>query len=746
MFEKLKNYLLYASLKKDEWDLVWPAIQQENRFILVLVSASMWILMSILAFYTEYFDEVYHENATSYALIAVVEMVIFILARFLLKKSPLAVAALTLVFNVTLFILGTVMGTVLDPTSYALAFVVMIIVLPMLFCLRPVNSVFLVVLADMVFLLVAHHYKSPTVFHSDVMNIVIWSIVGFFVGGITNSARARNHENQLRLQDSYNKMESQMDMFRSLGNVYTTLYYIDLKTDRYIELVSMPEAHSLFGSKGEHASRRMKVFCEKFVVEVFREDMLKFTDLQTLGKRLSAQDMLSKQFLSKAVFDKQNVMEWSEVNLIAVKDGSESVSGMLLATRKIHKEKLREIEQMDRLQKALTAAESASKSKTVFLNNMSHDIRTPMNAITGFTKLAQQHVEDTALVSDYLDKISVANQHLLSLINDVLDMSRIESGRINLSEKPENVAVIVEELNTILHDDVTARQLSFNLKMNIAKDRIVLCDKLRLKQVLLNLLSNAVKFTPEGGCVDLSIDEMDGIQPQRLGYRFVVKDTGIGMSQEFLKNIFVPFEREKTSTVSGIQGTGLGMSIAKTLVDMMGGKISVKSAQYVGTEFTVELSFAVADASQVIASNSRQAEELENVTVAPHQFAGKRIFLVEDNKMNQMIAKHLLKESGAEVIIAENGRVACETLEASDQGYFDMILMDIQMPIMDGYTAARRIRNSERKDLAEIPIIAMTADAFEEDRDKALAAGMNNHVSKPVEAEKLFAALLKYFK
>lgn len=754
MFEKLKNYLLYANLKESDWNLIWPAVQKENRSLLVMVSASMCLLMSVLAFYTQFFDDMYHGNAASYALIAAVELVIFALAKFVKKNSPYFVAALTLFFNVTLFALGITIGTVLDPDSYALAFVVMIIVLPMLFCLRPMNGVLLVVCADIAFLFVAQQFKSPSIFHSDVMNVVVWSIVGFFVAGITNTARAnnrivikRNRDNQQRIQESYDQLESQMDMFRSLGNIYTTLYYIDLKTDDYIELVSLPQPHSLFGKSGQNATHRMKIFCEKFVVEVFREEMLKFTDLQTIGKRLVARNMISMQFLSSAVDNTNHSMEWSEISMIAVKrDGNENASGILLATRRIHKEKLKEMEQMNRLQKALSAAESANKSKTVFLNNMSHDIRTPMNAITGFTKLAQQHVEDTAQVSDYLDKISVANKHLLALINDVLDMSRIESGRVSLSEKPENVAVIVDELNTILHDDVAARQLKFNLNMEIDKDRMVLCDKLRLKQILLNLLSNAVKFTPEGGVVDLSITEQECGMPERAGYRFVVKDSGIGMSQEFLKNIFVPFEREKTSTVSGIQGTGLGMSIAKTLVDMMGGSISVKSAQNVGTEFTVDLNFSKAGDVQTCGLDAAQPEEVIDVHVDPNQFAGKRILLAEDNRMNQIIAKHLLKESGAELVIAENGRVACETLEKSEVGYFDLILMDIQMPVMDGYTAARNIRNSERKDLAGLPIIAMTADAFEEDREKALAAGMNDHVSKPVESEKLFAALLKYFR
>ncbi|PWJ69080.1 MULTISPECIES: ATP-binding protein [unclassified Fibrobacter] len=754
MIEKLKNYLLYANLKETDWHLVWPEIQKENRSILMMVSASMCLLMSVLAFYTQFFDEMYHKNAFSYACIAAVELVIFSLAKFVRNQAPKYVVILTFVFNVTLFALGIVIGTILDPGSYALAFVVMIIVLPMLFCLKPINGVFLVLMADLAFLLVAHHFKPSEIFHSDVMNVIVWSIVGFFVAGITNSARAnnrlevkRNKDNRRRIQDSYDKLESQMDMFRSLGNIYTTLYYIDLKADSYIELVSLPEAHALFGDKGGHASRRMKVFCENFVADNFREAMYKFTDLQTIGKRLANRNMLSMQFLSTAVDDKTNSAEWTEISMISVKrEENETASGVMLATRKVHKEKMKEIEQMNRLQEALVAAESANKSKTVFLNNMSHDIRTPMNAITGFTKLAQKHADDTVLVCDYLDKISVANSHLLALINDVLDMSRIESGRVSLSEKTENVAVIIEELNTILHDDVAARQLDFLVEMNISKDRVVLCDKLRLKQILLNLLSNAVKYTPEGGKVNFSITEQENTELDRVSYCFVVKDSGIGMSQEFLKNIFEPFEREKTSTVSGIPGTGLGMSIAKTLVDMMGGRISVVSEQNVGTEFTVELSFVLSKDNQLASSTGTPSEEIVDVHVEPNQFAGKRILLAEDNHMNQMIAKHLLTESGVELVVAENGRIACELLENSEQGYFNLVLMDIQMPVMDGYTAARNIRNSGRKDLSLIPIIALTADAFEEDREKALAAGMNGHVSKPVESDKLFAALLKYFK
>jgi len=749
MLKKIKNCLFYASLERGEWLQVRNLARQENRFLLTVISAAMFAIMGLLAVYTRFFDTVYPENAVAYASIAFAELVLFFLAKVVAARFLGIVPVLVVVFNVSMYVFGMAIGTYFDAENYALAFVIMIIVLPMLFCVPPIASTGLVVLMDGVFLWVSHGVKAPSVFEVDVMNIVVWTIVGLFLNCITTSARYRSQwmilkrtKAQVELQGALDILNSRMDIFRSLGNVYAALYYVDLQKDSYEELASLPETRAYFGLSGSNASLRLREFCERIVVKKHQREMSAFTDMSTISERLSDHDIVSSSFLSKVVRDANNDLEWAEFNIIAVnRDVNSKVTSVLVAARKIHDEKMRELKQMESLQAALSAAEAANRSKTVFLNSMSHDIRTPMNAITGFTGLAQAHIDDKELVKDYLDKVSVANKHLLSLINDVLDMSRIESGRVNLNLEPVSVATIVDELKTILLDDVKARQLTLNVDIHDLTSNFVYCDKLRLKQILLNLLSNAVKFTEKGGRIDLIVKDVAASVSGIASYEFVVRDTGIGMSEEFAAKVFQPFEREATSTVSGIQGTGLGMSISKSLVDMMGGRISVKSQLGLGSEFTVLLSFKVAEENNVRAS----ARHTEALPVVKNLFEGRRILLVEDNSMNQMIALHMLKETGVELDIAENGLEACDVLKERGGRYYDVVLMDIQMPVMDGYSATQRIREMSDPELSRIPVVAMTANAFEEDKERALSVGMCAHIPKPVEVKQLMSVLNSVF-
>lgn len=742
--DKLKNYLFYCTLTKREWPLVRDAVWVGNGFILRTVSFSMFVLMTILAFFTVIFDHVYRDNALAYGIIAALELVLYLLSRSESKTCFRILPQLTFVFNLVMFCFGISLGTFLDPTSYALAFVIMVIVLPLLFCVRPIHSFVCVFFVDAVFLVVSYHCKSADIFYADVLNVVIWSIVGFFLNAITTKARVRNffelYRNEVaqkEIRESFKQVENQMAMFKSLGNIYSSLYFIDLNKDSYVELVSLPETRTLFGCSGGDASRRMQEYCDTVVLNDFRQNMLYFCDLSTVNERLKKQNLISFQFVSFLDQKMRKGQEWREVNLIAVnRNENQDVISVLFAVRSIHEQKIKEISQMDQLQKALVAAESANKAKTVFLNNMSHDIRTPMNAITGFTTLAQKNVENSALTRDYLSKISIANQHLLSLINDILDMSRIESGKVCIRENPESITVIIKELNTILQDDVNSRKQTLNVSIQNLEHPDILCDKLRLKQVLLNLLANAVKFTPDGGTIDLTVTEISSYSAEKATFRIVVRDTGIGMSEDFLKKIFVPFERENTHTVNEIQGTGLGLSITKNLVDMMGGDISVNSTRNVGTEFTLVLSFKI---SSVPARSDE--EPVLPQEIDPDLLKGKRILLAEDNRMNQILTRHLLKDTGVELVIVSNGREACDIVERNAPGYFDLILMDSQMPVMNGFEATGYIRNLKEKSLSEIPIVAITAEAFDDDRERALAAGMNEHIAKPVVAERLFAVL-----
>ena len=527
----------------------------------------------------------------------------------------------------------------------------------------------------------------------------------------------------------------------------------------------------------------------------------------------------------------------------------------------------KEQEQNAILEEALAEAQHANIAKTTFLNNMSHDIRTPMNAIIGFTSLAVTHIDNQQQVKNYLGKILTSGKHLLSLINDILDMSRIESGKVKIEENEASLPEILHDLKTIVQADVRSKQLSLYMDTMDVTNETIICDKLRLNQVLLNILSNAMKYTKSGGSVSVRIIQTDDAPEGYASYQFRIKDTGIGMSKEFLKHLFEPFEREQTSTVSGIQGTGLGLAITKNIVDLMNGTITVTSEEGKGSEFVVSFRFRVKDDSedmeymehlkdlralvvdddahtctsvskmlssigmradwttrgeeaairaefaleqndpfsvilidwlipdlngvetarrlrrivgeeaiiiiltaydwadieeeakaagvtafcskplflselkQILTEPYRETEETEEQDMPGQSLSGKKILLVEDNELNQEIARAVLEEVGLIVDTADDGTEAVEKMKTAQAGTYDLILMDIQMPVMDGYEATRTIRALDDPARANIPIVAMTANAFEEDRQRAFNAGMNGHVPKPIDIPKLMETL-----
>ena len=542
---------------------------------------------------------------------------------------------------------------------------------------------------------------------------------------------------------------------------------------------------------------------------------------------------------------------------------------IILAFRSVDEEIRKEKEQQERLEEAYSMAQSASRAKTTFLNNMSHDIRTPMNAIIGYTGLAATHIDNKEIVQDYLTKIGQSSNHLLSLINDVLDMSRIESGKMTLNERAENLSEILHTLRTMVQADISSKQQNFFIDTVDTNDENIICDKLRLNQVLLNILSNSIKYTPAGGTISLRVTEKTVSENGYADYEFQVMDNGIGMSEEFIETIFDPFTRMKTSTVSGIQGTGLGMAITKNIVDMMGGSIEIASKENEGTTVVLNISFKLAEGHkeaehipelegmrgmvidddsntcisvhrmlkdvgmrsewctsgkeavlrtkaalqegdlfrvyiidwlmpdmngvettrrirQVVGNEvpivvlsaydwsdieeeAKEAgvtafiskplfpsdlhsvlqkcigkdEDIKKEIPGDSDLAGKKILLVEDNEMNREIAQEILEDAGFIVETAVDGNYAVDKMKQAGKGDYDLILMDIQMPTMDGYEATRQIRKL-KNGVQDIPIIAMTANAFEEDKLNALNAGMNEHLAKPFDIDGLKAVLKKY--
>lgn len=420
---------------------------------------------------------------------------------------------------------------------------------------------------------------------------------------------------------------------------------------------------------------------------------------------------------------------------IPLRNEDETLTGMIACLRNITDEIQKEFGIRQELEDAKIAAEAANQAKSTFLFNMSHDIRTPMNAIMGFTDIAEKHIDDKDRVRESLHKVKMSGEHLLSLINDVLDMARIESGTVRIDEEPVCIDTLCDYIYSIMNGNAEGKGVSYNaiIKPSVT-NRWIFADRLRLMRVLTNIISNSVKYTNPGGKVDFTIEELPCDEEGNAHFLYTVTDNGIGMSKEYLEHIYEPFTRAENSTKSGVVGTGLGMAITKSLIELMGGTISIESEIGVGTTVKIDLISRIAE------------PELPKISVAEKQIVsetleGRKILLVEDNELNREIAKDILEDYGAVVFEAEDGDIAVEKMKNAYVGQYDLILMDIQMPKMNGYDATRAIRKLPGAYASSIPIIAMTANAFEEDKINAIEAGMNEHLSKPIDIPKLIDTL-----
>lgn len=534
-------------------------------------------------------------------------------------------------------------------------------------------------------------------------------------------------------QESIIREQKRLQIINALGHAYSFILLIDIKKNT-LEVVKSADVAGPNYRKKNLTNELQKEYIDSMIAPSFQKSYLEFTDMDTMESRLKEHDSLSciSQTIKGA---------WIRSMIVPQKyDEKGNLSTVLLAISDVTEEKEHELEQDKIIRKALVSAEHANRAKTAFLNNMSHDIRTPMNAIIGFTSLAAEHLDDREIIRDYLGKISTSGKHLLSLINDVLDMSRIESGSVKIEKTNIHLSDILEDLKTIILESVHAKQQKLLIKMQDVVHEDIITDKLRLTQVLLNIISNAVKFTPIGGTIQILVEEKISQKVGYAVYSFCIKDNGIGMSKEFQEHVFDSFAREHTVTESGITGTGLGMAITKNIVDLMGGTIHLTSKQGEGSEFIVTLECELADKTVQDKQSSCPKAEKKHL-----DYSGKKVLLVEDNELNREIATEILKSLGMKVDYAADGMEAVEIMSSEAGNQYDMIFMDIQMPKMDGYTATREIRTLKDTKKANVPIIAMTANAFDEDRKKAIKAGMNGHIAKPIDVNVILQNLDRIF-
>ena len=678
-------------------------------------------------------------------------------------------------------------------------------------------------------------------------------------------------DEKLHELEQQRQLRTQLQIINALANEYKTLYLVDCETKQWT-VCKMAEKGV---AKQAYEAVRNYVNCEA-AIDAFIDHYVVEEDRQRLRESITVENMLKETpdyGIYSVNYDRyvENGREHWQANS-AKFTGEDGKVYLVFGFRNVHDIVENQLRQEDALRNALMLARHASRAKTSFLSNMSHDIRTPMNAIIGFTALAQAHIDNTAQVKDYLAKIHTSSNHLLSLINEILDMSRIESGTVKLDETTVHIPDVLHDLRTMIQGQVAAKQQNLYIDTVDVTNEEVITDKLRLNQILLNITSNAIKYTAAGGDIIIRVKEKPCARREYTTYEFSVKDTGIGMAPEFIEHVFDAFTREQSSTVSGIQGTGLGMSITKNIVDLMDGTIEVKSQQGVGTEFIVTIDFRLADSAikyepipnlqgarvlvvdddvntcQSVSKMLREIEmrpdwstsgkeavirakeatdlkdeykayiidylmpdmngietvrqirrviseevpiivltaydwsdiedeaidagvtafvakpifmsELHSVLANPtesnktaeieapameYDFSGKRVLLVEDNELNREIATSILEEIGIQVDGAADGTEAVDIIYKAPEDQYDLILMDIQMPLMDGYTATREIRTLRNNKKANIPIVAMTANAFEEDRQKAFEAGMNGHIPKPIDIATIAKVLDEIF-
>lgn len=560
-------------------------------------------------------------------------------------------------------------------------------------------------------------------------------------------------EKQKEAEQAREKIEKN-HIIESMSSLFFAAYYLDLEMDTFRMVNQMEEVKDAL-KNARSCQEAFWTYAAMFVHPEDRESYLDVMDTAHMRECLSGEHPFEAVEYRRIVHENGEIIDngWIRATVILSETVGKEPRKVLYLAQDVTESKRKEESAQRILKEAYESAVYANASKSDFLSRMSHDIRTPMNAIMGMTAIAGAHLDDRERVADCLNKITVSSTHLLGLINDVLDMSKIESGKVDIVEEPFKLSDLMNNLLTMIRPVQQQKQHDLTLHMDKVVHESVIGDVMRLQQVFMNILGNAVKYTPPGGRIKIEVNEKDSKVNGYGCYEFIFSDNGIGMSDEFQSQIFEPFSRAEDSRVSKIEGTGLGMAIALNIVHKMNGNINIESKEGIGSRFTVTIFLKKqdrpqADAGNCLGTKGVQEKKIENLKedLSNQKFQGRRILLVEDNQLNREIAEEILGYTGVMVESVEDGKQALDKFIEMEAGYYDLIFMDVQMPVMNGYEATRAIRAAGRSDAREIPIVAMTANAFTDDVIASKQAGMNEHITKPLDAEQLVQCMRIYLK
>lgn len=558
----------------------------------------------------------------------------------------------------------------------------------------------------------------------------------------------RNITNE-KLEEEHRRQATQekVDLIQSLSSMFFATYYINLECDTFRSVTQLDEVGRLLGNEFNYTAG-LRTYANTYVHPDDRAEYLAVMDCTNLRQVLSAEcPFVAIEYrkipqVAHTVPEKYDWVRATAVLAHTSDDGAPRTA--LYVTQDVTESKQKEAREQRALQDACNVADQASASKSEFLSRMSHDIRTPLNGIIGTAAIAASHVYDQERMSDYLNQIMDASQRLLSMVNEVLDMSQIDSGKVDLAENKFTLSDMIHDLTTVITPSVREKGHELRVDSTHVSHESVVGDLKLLERVFMNILGNAVKYTPPSGLIEMSVTEQESRECGYGHYDFTVKDNGIGMDQKFVRHIFDPFSRVEDSRISKVQGTGLGMTITQNIVRMMGGSIGIESTPDIGTTVTVSLLLRQQDREETNELQAASPSEASQDSVSDVSFEGHRILLVDDIDINREIAAEIVGSTGAEVETATNGREALELFQSKEIGYYSLIIMDIQMPVMNGYEATREIRGLQRADASLIPIIAMSANDSTEDRLASRQSGMNEHLTKPLDIERLMTCMNRW--